>query len=410
MNWTVELLNKVEDFCHSGYTNAQIANKLKADGLFVTKSAVKHVCTEHHFSRGNRINGDHGSNKDEEESVKQDIDYNDDQTIRNARITYNYMSFRDKKKKTPKQILKYAGYDPDKWILVSAHPNEWTVTSANEAPKWNFQFKISIKPKTTDTLSANDIINLFNKKIEPVKVIYDKDNDYQTNLVIPLADMHWSEMFYEDYEPYLKKIKRIVSKGYKTIVIEQIGDLFDSDKINSAETVKGTQLESNNMPRAIKDAAKFFFDLIPFCITHSNQFMMKYQGGNHSFDTEYLFEWALQQKYPDADIELNNGYRNAYLLDDVGIIISHGDYSEKKIPTLFPVEFKEVYSNAKWTESHSGHLHYLKNEDMNGLMFRQFPTPVKGNSWNYKMGLTMAHKFMEIIEYYPDKPKEVYYI
>ncbi|MHA5155762.1 hypothetical protein R5Q15_05365 [Oenococcus oeni] len=414
MNWTPELLNKVEDFCHSGYTNAQIAKKLENDGLFVTKNAVKHVCTDHHFSRGNRSNDDHGNiqkvDGNEKESVEQDIDYNDDETIRNARITYRYMSFRDKKKKSPKQILKYAGYDPDKWILVSAHPNEWTVTSANEAPKWNFQFKISIKPKTQSDLSTDDLIKLFNEKIEPVKVI--KSNVHgKNNLVIACSDFHFGITKFEDIEDHFNDLIALIHEGWKQIWIVQLNDLLHSDALNSSKTTKGTELDPIDFVQAVKDAEKFMFPIVEESYKYSDEMHMFDINANHDETTGFMFEEMLRVKYPHMDIEVNNDYRKVFMVGkSIGIIALHGHAGKTKAPMLFATEAPDIWAKSTYRMALYGHFHKEVVNDDFGLVEHQVGTFKTTDPYESKNGYTMATKKMECFEFDDSTLKAIHYI
>ncbi|MFT8412807.1 MAG: hypothetical protein ABF643_00565 [Oenococcus oeni] len=411
MNWTAELLNKVENFCHSGYTNAQIASKLKDDGLFVTKNAVKHVCTEHHFSRGNRLNGDHGnSNSNEQESVEQDIDYNDDQTIRNARITYRYMSFRDKKKKSPKQILKYAGYDPDKWILVSAHPNEWTVTSANEVPKWNFQFKISIKPKTNNDLSTDDLIKLFNEKIEPIKLIKSGISG-KHNLVIACSDFHFGITKFKDVQNRLVELIDLIHRGWKQIVITQLGDLLHSDALNTSKTTKGTELDPIDFVQAVRDAERFIFPIIEESYKYSDEMQMFNINGNHDETTSFMFQEMLRAKYPQMDIKVNNSYREAFVIGkSVGLLALHGHAGKVKAPMLFATEYPDIWSKSTYRMVLYGHFHKEAVNDDFGVVEHQVGTFKTTDPYESKNGYTMATKKMECFEFDDQTLKDIHYI
>lgn len=399
-----KIIQQIIKLHNSGINNKQIVEQLESIGNHTSYNSVKAIIGRLKHGYYKNINIPKNS-KDSETVASAGIKPNG--------IRYNIaiLPLTKEDMQSDKTMLRKHGFNPDNWILVSVSNTVWQQHSTKDGTVDLYRSKIDVKPKI-DKFTPDDLIKLLNKEIQPRKLPKHIFHEKTTNLVIPLADLHFGEMFFEDYEPYLQRMKEIISRGYNQIVIEQLGDLFDSDQINSEQTVKATVVGNghNNMPKGVEDSDKFIVELIEFAYTHCNKLSMKYVGGNHDFDLSYMYQWGLTKRYPDVDIDLNNGYRNAYLLDNVGIILSHGDFSEKKIPNLFPIEFKDVYSKAKWAESHSGHLHYLKNVDENGLIFRQFPTPVKGNSWNYKMGLTMAHKFMELIEYYPDKPKEIYYI
>ncbi|MFT8916544.1 MAG: hypothetical protein ABF899_01615 [Oenococcus sp.] len=423
MKWTPELLATVKDLCHQGYTNAQIADKLTQSGNYVTKSGVKHIATKHAFDRGGRVSGDNGLIKPDgqlprsdksEEHVEQDIDYNDDETIKNARITYRYMSFRDKKKKTPKQILKYAGYDPDKWTLISAHPNEWTVTAANEAPKWNFQFKISIKPKTSTDLSPDDLIKLFNEKIEPIILPTSHDCSISGDtLLIAWADLHFPITTFEGLQEKILEYGQILKRGYKKVIISQLGDLFQSDSMWYSRTANETDLGGEyDMKKAISDAQKLFDVIIRQSLLNANTVEIRQIAGNHSRDLEYMFMEYLKARYPQVEVFNNIKYREAFMIDNNMVMQLHGDLAINKAPQLMAVEYPDMWAKAKHRFIFSGHFHKLKEgfTDDDGVFTAQLGTVKSSDSWEKSKGLTMTDKELYAFEFNSDKMIAEYHI
>ena len=159
------------------------------------------------------------------------------------------MAFYQKRSKTPKDILLYKGYDPDEWEISQVTTNEWTTTTA-DIQKWNQQLKFVVKPKH----KAFDV-SAFTKSIEPVKLTAIKTGE--RNLFIGLADWHFGITKLEDLQDKLARMIEVISKGYKQIVIGQLGDLFHSSQIKKSVTMAGTQLDDVDMEQAIKDARSF---------------------------------------------------------------------------------------------------------------------------------------------------------
>src|SRR5699024_10565299 len=118
-----------------------------------------------------------------------------------------------------------------------------------------FQSKIKVKPKGNH-LDDTDIINILTKDIKPIEIPVNYVGD--SNLVIPLADLHFGITQIEDTLEKLDEIKFILSKGYKTVVIEQLGDLFHSSQMKSSQTLRGTLLVDVDMVKAIEDAKTFY--------------------------------------------------------------------------------------------------------------------------------------------------------
>ncbi len=83
------------------------------------------------------------------------------------------------------------------------------------------------------------------------------------NLVVPLPDLHFgitTSML--DVKGHLDRLLELINKGYKTIVIEQLGDLFHSSQMWSSQTLKGTLVDEVNMVQAVEDAKQFFDVLV----------------------------------------------------------------------------------------------------------------------------------------------------
>ena len=65
-----------------------------------------------------------------------------------------------------------------------------------------------------------------------------------------------------DVKGHLDRLLELINKGYKTIVIEQLGDLFHFSQMWSSQTLKGTLLDEVNMMQAVEDAKQFFDVLV----------------------------------------------------------------------------------------------------------------------------------------------------
>lgn len=297
--------------------------------------------------------------------------------------------------KDDRQVLEAHGFDPDQFDLDKVIANIYQQGDRNQV-----QSKITVTPKR-EQLTQTDMIEL-TKHIKPRE--YARANTSDHNLVIPLADLHFGWTTYKDIAHSIKELQSIIKHGYKTIVFEQLGDLFHSDQVNTSQTVKGTQLDPSNMRQAFKDALQLFADLVPLAIQHSSRTRLYNVAGNHSGDLEYSFLYTLAALYPQLDIHFNDNaravdWRCAYLLDDVGILLCHGDINVKRIAALFPTEYKGMWAKAASTEIHSGHFHTEKTVDTFGSVWRQLGTPKPNDPYEIRNGYTQSRKIMYAFEY-----------
>ena len=303
---------------------------------------------------------------------------------------------------TPEDILRAHHFDVSKWELVRNTSNFWK----SKPESTLYQSKVIVRPKTG--IDVSELVGIINKDVKPIKFANIKSGEH--SLVITLADLHFGIMTFSDMRHVLDQLVSLVSKGYKTIDILMLGDTFHSDFVNKSETVNGTMLDEVNMPQAIEDAKSFFYLLIKSCIENSKNTEIKFVGGNHSFSLEYMFTEVLKAMFPQVDIDLNNRYRSAFMLDNVAIMMLHGDVAVKKAPMLFATEYSKLWGKAKHRFIFSGHYHYEHVKDDSGCVTYQVGTPKKSDNYELKNGYTMANHKQEAFEFTANDLHAVYYL
>lgn len=304
--------------------------------------------------------------------------------------------------KNPDYVMQAHGYDPDEWELVQATNNIWEQNNQEQGLIQLYQSKIVVKPKTSAFK-----ISTFTDKIEPIKI--KQTNFGKRNLVIPLADWHFGITTLADVKDKLSRLIEIIGKGYKTITVLQLGDLFHSNQIKKSMTMAGTQLDDVDMVQAIKDGRAFFDVLLTTCLQNAENVTIEHAEGNHDGGIEYMFLVYLEAKYPDVKVNYHNKYRQAFLLDNVGIMVTHGQYGKRKdLPMLFATEFTDVWARAKSREIYTGHFHTQQTLDYSGVIHRQLGTIKPNDSYEIENGWTMGKKTLQVFEYDSDRLRVTY--
>lgn len=398
--WTEQQVKRLSELANEGLTNIEIAPMLSEEfGEEFSWPSVR--------SKRARL-GLPPSEKNmrvkqtSDHSIKVNERHNPDGTISQAEFEVK-MAFYQKRSKTPKDILLYKGYDPDEWEISQVTTNEWTTTTA-DTQKWNQQLKFVVKPKTNT--SIKDLATKLLQSVEPAFV--KPTIKGKRNLVIPLADLHFPILSERKFETYLSDVLAIINKGYKTIVIEVLGDIFHSNAMKASQTIKGTQLEDVDMVEAIELAKTFFITLIDESLRKSSEVRIEFASGNHS-DFEYLFLMYLETLYPQVSVNKHNLPRIAYQLDNVGIMLTHGHFGKKgDYPMLFATEFRDVWSKSSWLEIHQGHYHSMEAQNLKGVIHRQLGTIKPNDQYESENGYTMNYKSTQAFEYSADKLKVIY--
>lgn len=303
-------------------------------------------------------------------------------------------------------VLRAHGFSETDWELVSARNNFWQQNNSEQGLVDLYQSKITVKPKTHE-LSVEKFLEQLKTDVKPYQFAATK-NKTENNMVLPLADLHFGITKIADLEEHLHKIIPIIQQPHDTFVIEQLGDLLHSSQMWTTQTMRGTMLDEVDMVQAIEDA-KSLFHLIITNI-NANHIIVKQMAGNHSGNMEYLFMEMLKVKYPNVSVENNVKYRDAYLLGNVGILIAHGDLAKKGLTSLFPTEFKDVWSKSKQHYLHTGHYHNEKLTDNAGIVWQQFGTPKTTDKYEEQNGWSLSKKSMYLLEYNPDELIAEYYV
>lgn len=305
-------------------------------------------------------------------------------------------------------VLRAHGFAPEDWDIVSAKSNFWQQNSIEKGLIDLCQSKITVKPRKDNSIQM--AIERLTHEVKPLHVESHIDPIRKNNLIIPLADLHFGILKLNHIQDKIAELLDIISLGYKTIVIEVIGDTLHSDKINSTETVSGTILEDVNMPNAIDEGMMFMETIVTAALKHANSVYIKSVGGNHDFDMSYMFMLWVKEHFKQAKVDVNNNYRTAYLLDHVLVSIQHGDVNKRIPGQILATEHKHMWGVASTVEIHTGHLHFDKTIDENGVIIRQFSTPKPTDSWEKKNAFVGSSKLLHALVYSDDRLKVEHFI
>lgn len=398
--WTEELKNEVRQLSEQGLNSREIVEQLyDAHGVYYPRRTVRQYMN--HEKPTTTVPSESGFN------IEPIYHYGEDGKVDDIKITAKYLMLNEQTQKTPEDILEYLNLDAKEWRVVSAIPNQWTTPTA-DGPKWNFQLKVNVKPRVENAIE--DLVERLTHEVQPLHVESHIDASRQNNLVIPLADLHFGILKLNHIQDKIAELLDIISLGYKTIVIEVIGDTLHSDKINSTETVSGTILEDVNMPNAIDEAMVFMETIVTAALKRANSVYIKSVGGNHDFDMSYMFMLWVKEHFKQAKVDVNNNYRTAYLLDHVLVSIQHGDVNKRIPGQILATEHKHMWGVASTVEIHTGHLHFDKTIDENGVIIRQFSTPKPTDEWEKKNAFVGSSKLLHALVYSDDRLKVEHFI
>ena len=319
---------------------------------------------------------------------------------------------KEKRTFTNRELLELHAINPDENEIDRIVSNEWSMTNADGETYFNFQSKIIAVPIVEKGLSMSEFLeamrdNPIKHKIKPVGI-------GTRNLGIGLADLHFGRTPREYIKPHLDEICDILENGYKTIMIAQLGDLFESSQFQQTITEAGTILPSVDMVEAWADAKWFYHTLIEHALKYSKNIIIEHACGNHSGSLEYAFLDGVKDRYEllgNVDVRHHNNNRAASKIDSVGIILSHGHGVKlKDLPLKFASEYPLVWAECEHREAWSGHLHnQFTTSDIDGNVMRQFPSPKPPTKYEDKYGYN-SRELIQAVEWSSDRSKVIYEI
>ncbi|MDN6539421.1 MAG: helix-turn-helix domain-containing protein, partial [Lactococcus sp.] len=275
--WTDEHKNRVIELGKQGLSSRKIAQRLfdEFGENFSRRTVSQYLSTGSTNGRVRTKSNQQSDTKVKDVKRGTEIVINKDGSTTSSTT----MQMTSEQAKDPEFVLRAHGFNPDDWDIVSARNNFWQQNSQENGLIDLYQSKITVKPKVDNDIKR--AVEILTRDIKPIKVKHSLDSSRKRNLVIPITDNHWGITHLSDVQDKLSELLDIIKQGYGTIVIEMIGDMLHSDKINSTETVSGTILEDVDMPKAIDEAMQFTEAIVVTALENANTVMIKSVGGNH---------------------------------------------------------------------------------------------------------------------------------
>lgn len=381
-------LNRIKQDRQDGMTQSDLQDKYN-----LTHTQIKYVYRLLH-------------NRDIDTNPNGDDQFEFGSVIRNSDgsvVANKLISLNQSQNLSDADILTIFGYNPDSFELNSFSYSAWGKDKETGQPLVSAKIKIS---PVADTVTTNDFINVINSDVEPViPTSFQRQTSTSTtdqSLVIPLFDMHFGITDLEVAYTYLCHLEDLISdKQYRDVVLVFGGDTFHSDFMTKTQTAKNTQLDHVDNKQALEDATSFFDDLIRIVNSHADHIDVLAVGGNHDFDKQYLFMYAMSIKWQKfAEFHLTTETRQYFQVGHVMLAVLHGDQALNKIANLMSTENPSMWADCTARIALSGHFHknvikQVGNND-DGVMLYQCSTIKPSDQYESDKGFTMAGHKLEV--------------
>lgn len=314
--------------------------------------------------------------------------------------------------KCPEFLLVKHGYDPNKFVLVSAKSSIWDATT-KDGDKVMYSSKITVRPidykKDLDALvkssiEKTDFLKFRDAVKEEQSTINNKTYKYFAaeicfaDLHIGLTDKAGNEDF-DAQKRYLENVKSYIDENsdkLTEIYITFLGDIFHYDT-KAKTTTAGTSQESNTRFEYIySTAVNYFTELFTAIALHGIPTFVNYVPGNHDEMLGYTLLRLLRELFKDLEFYFNilNEPRKLVKIGSNLVGYTHGDMPAKNITKWIYTDARHMLKDVAAIEIHAGHFHCEKVLEDNGLVLRHLPSLAELSPWEKANGYTHGRRGM----------------
>lgn len=300
-------------------------------------------------------------------------------------------------------LLLAHGFDPEKWVLAWAKSNRWHGPTV-DGRQVMYQSKITVRPKTIDDVSLDDVMDMFKKKESISKFIVPKKYYKKSDEVfeVDVCDLHFGsdannhpEKRFEDAVSDV--LGRIGSRKFDKIYFPLLADIFHYDNMQKTTTA-GTIVTTDGLsPYEIFDLAIDSFVRVVDKLSDIAPLEILYIAGNHDRLSGYHLVKTLEaffksSKYVTFDSEHKS--RKFRVIGNSLVGWMHGDVPKSRSTNWLQVEAREEWGKTKYSEIHSGNFHSQSGKEEGGTVLRYLPAMTNIDQWHYDKAYVGAVRSM----------------
>lgn len=322
--------------------------------------------------------------------------------------------------KTLDELIEKCKIDTSKWIVDKYVQNYW---GNQKDPHWQVKAYLSRRKP------GDDFQKEFLKFLSTYKPTVNhrtqtfKNPEYHNNgcLIINKQDEHLNKLdIYgdNDIDERFKRthtaVGRILDQAWCSGKINRIIYVVGSDQFNSEwtnATTKGTpQQNIHSYQEAFHKICNYEIEMISLLQAYTPELVIMYIPGNHDeYVGWHLIKWLEAFYKSDTDIIIDTGerYSKYWKYGNTAMMFNHGDsLKAQELARLFPLEFKEEWSNCENYYIFTGDKHHEVSMDLGGIKFYQLPSLSNARSkWDEKRGF--VPKNAELTAFLIDEEKGI---
>ena len=306
--------------------------------------------------------------------------------------------------KSLEDLIEKCKIDTDKWEITKYVQNYWGNV---EHPY--YQVKAWLGKKKNEQVFQDSFIS-FLETYQPVspEIIGPRFELSKANacLVINKQDSHLNKLdiegnndILERFATYIQKVETILNQAILSNNVTEIKYIIGSDEFNSEftnTTTKGTpQQNILSYHTAFQAICDHEVNVINLLLQRGGDVEVIFVAGNHDeFVGWHLASWLeiYFRNENRVSFDISPRYRKYVSYGSSAMMFNHGDaLKPAKLAGLFPMEYKEAWSDHDNFYIFTGDKHHEVSLDFNGIKFFQLPAFSTAKSgWDDKNGYTIA--------------------
>jgi hypothetical protein len=302
------------------------------------------------------------------------------------------------------ELIVKCKIDTDVWEISKYVQNYW---GNGDNPRW--QVKAWLNKKSDKEVFQSSFIE-FLDSYSPVSQDIMSPKMYpgknQAALVINKQDAHYNKLdvngennIYERFARMAYRVETILSQAALSNNLDKVIYIIGSDEFNSeftGMTTKGTpQQNIGSYHASFQAVCDHEVLMITLLLQYAKNVDIVYVAGNHDeYVGWHLINW-LQTYFRNTDrltFDCSSKYRKYISYGISAMMFNHGDaIKPAKLAAMFPMEYKNEWSNHETYYIFTGDKHHEVSLDFNGIKFYQIPAFSNAKSgWDEKNGYTCA--------------------
>lgn len=302
------------------------------------------------------------------------------------------------------ELIDKCKIDTSKWEITKYVQNYW-----GNASTPHYQVKAWLGKKNNEQVFQDAFVSFleeyqpsspeilapeFHSAKEEACLIINKQDSHLNKL-----DIEGNNDIEERFGAFIQKTEIILNQASLSNNLAEIKYIIGSDEFNSEftnTTTKGTpQQNILSYHSAFELICEHEVRVISLLLQKGELVDVIFVAGNHDeFVGWHLASW-LQTYFrnePRVTFDISPRYRKYVSFGNSAIMFNHGDaLKPAKLAGLFPMEYKEAWSNHDNFYIFTGDKHHEMSLDLNGIKFYQLPAfSTSKSSWDDKNGYTIT--------------------